>query len=260
VKPALRKTEDALRSTRHRIVQRAALAALFLPALAFPLLSQTPPPAPTPQPTPAPKEDTVMRSRKEPAREETTGGKTGKGAAADKAKEPPKKGGWASSTLAGLELQSIGPALTSGRIVDLAVDPKNPSRWFVASADGGVWRTVNAGTTFQPVFDSEVSHSIGCVTIDPKDPFVVWVGTGENNSQRVVGYGDGVYRSTDGGESWKNMGLKSSEHIAKILIDPRDSNVVYVAAQGPLWGPGGDRGVFKTTDGGKTWKASLSVS
>ena len=249
-----------MRSTRQRIVRRAALAALFLPALALPLLSQTPPPAPTPQPTPAPKEDTVTRSRKEPAREETTGGKTGKGAAADKTKEPPKKGGWASSTLAGLELRSIGPALTSGRIVDLAVDPKNPSRWFVASADGGVWRTVNAGTTFQPVFDSEVSHSIGCVTIDPKDPFVVWVGTGENNSQRVVGYGDGVYRSTDGGESWKNMGLKSSEHIAKILIDPRDSNVVYVAAQGPLWGPGGDRGVFKTTDGGKTWKASLSVS
>ncbi|HZU37193.1 MAG TPA: hypothetical protein VFA18_14825, partial [Gemmataceae bacterium] len=103
-------------------------------------------------------------------------------------------------------------------------------------------------------------YSIGVVVLDPKNPFVVWVGTGENNSQRSVGYGDGVYRSEDGGQSWKNMGLKHSEHIGKILIDPRNSNVVYVAAQGPLWGPGGDRGLYKTTDGGKTWKRILKIS
>lgn len=227
-------------------------------------------PAPAPAPTAIPKAagaaapqgrtDTIPRSRREPAKSESTAGKTGKGEDAEKDKASPPKGGLTSDTFAGLELRSIGPALTSGRITDIAVDPKNPYRWFVAAADGGVWRTTNAGTSFQPVFDKEGSHSIGCITIDPNDPFVVWVGSGENNSQRVVGYGDGVYRSADGGETWKNMGLKSSEHIAKIVVDPRDSAVVYVAAQGPLWGPGGDRGIYKTTDGGRTWKISLSIS
>ncbi len=127
-------------------------------------------------------------------------------------------------------------------------------------ASGGVWKTTNAGTTWTPVFDDEGSYSIGCVVLDPKNPNTVWVGTGENNSQRSVGYGDGVYKSIDGGRTWKNVGLKNSEHIGKILIDPRDSNIVYVAAQGPLWGPGGDRGLYKTTDGGKTWKKILNVS
>jgi photosystem II stability/assembly factor-like uncharacterized protein len=161
--------------------------------------------------------------------------------------------------LAGLELRGIGPALTSGRIGDIAVDPQDKKRWFIAVASGGVWKTTNAGTTFTPVFDGEGSFSIGCVTIDPKNPHVVWVGTGENNSQRSVAYGDGVYKSEDGGKSWQNMGLRTSEHIAKILIDPRDSNVVYVAAQGPLWNAGGERGLYKTTDGGKTWKAVLTI-
>ncbi|HXM77368.1 MAG TPA: glycosyl hydrolase, partial [Thermoanaerobaculia bacterium] len=225
--------------------------------------AQQPTPAPTPSPAsvaPREKGDPLVRSRSEPSGEEQARTKTGKGGNAEKEKPAAPKGGFQSETFKGLELRSLGPALTSGRITDIAVDPRNTSRWFVAAADGGVWRTGNGGVTFQPVFDAEVSHSIGCVTIDPKDPYVVWVGSGENNSQRVVGYGDGVYRSEDGGESWKNMGLKSSEHIAKIVIDPRDSNVVYVAAQGPLWGPGGDRGVYKTTDGGKTWKSSLSIS
>jgi photosystem II stability/assembly factor-like uncharacterized protein len=160
----------------------------------------------------------------------------------------------------GLELRGIGPALTSGRIADLAIDSRDPNTWYVAVASGGVWKTTNAGTTFTPVFEDQTSYSIGCVTIDPHDSLTVWVGTGENNSQRSVAWGDGVYKSTDGGKSWKNTGLGKSEHIAKIVVDPRDSNVVYVAAQGPLWKGGGDRGLYKTTDGGKTWKAVLTIS
>lgn len=165
-----------------------------------------------------------------------------------------------SRILSGLRFRNIGPALMSGRIGDIAVDPFRPSTWYVAVASGGVWKTENAGTTWQPIFDGEGSYSIGCVTVDPNNRHVVWVGTGENNSQRSVGYGDGVYKSMDGGKSFTKVGLSNSEHIGKILIDPRDSNVVYVAAQGPLWGPGGDRGLFKSTDGGKTWNPILSIS
>lgn len=171
-----------------------------------------------------------------------------------------KEGSYGEKTFAGIDLRPIGPAMTSGRIGDLAVDPRNPNTWYVAVASGGVWKTTNAGTTFTPIFDGEASYSIGCITIDPKNPLVLWVGTGENNSQRSVSMGDGVYKSADGGKTWKNVGLKSSEHIGKIVIDPRDSNVVYVAAQGPLWAAGGDRGLYKTTDGGKNWKAVLTIS
>jgi photosystem II stability/assembly factor-like uncharacterized protein len=167
---------------------------------------------------------------------------------------------WSADTWSGLALRGIGPAVTSGRIADVAVDPTDKKRWFVAVASGGVWKTENGGTTWMPVFDGEGSYSIACVAIDPRNPSVVWVGTGENNSQRSVGYGDGVYRSEDGGKSWKNVGLKSSEHIGKILIHPKDSNTVYVAAQGPLWSPGGDRGLYKTTDSGQNWTAVLTIS
>src|SRR5204863_3496262 len=153
-----------------------------------------------------------------------------------------------------------GPAIVSGRIVDVAIDPRDPRVWFIAAASGGVWKTTNAGTTFTPVFDDQNSYSIGCVTIDPNDSLTVWVGSGENNSQRSVSYGDGVYKSTDGGKSWTNVGLAKSEHIGKSIVDPRDSNVVYVATPGPLWNPGGDRGLYKTTDGGKSWKAVLTIS
>jgi photosystem II stability/assembly factor-like uncharacterized protein len=177
-----------------------------------------------------------------------------------KAEDEKPKGGWSADTWSGLALRGIGPAVTSGRVVDIAVDPTNKKRWFLAVASGGVWKTENAGITWTPVFDAEGSYSIGCVAIDPRNPNVVWVGTGENNAQRSVGYGDGVYRSEDGGKSWKNVGLKNSEHIGKILIHPKDSNTVYVAAQGPLWAPGGDRGLYKTTDGGKTWAAVLTIS
>ncbi len=174
--------------------------------------------------------------------------------------EPGKSDPFSSGTFSGLKFRSIGPALTSGRVADIAVRPDDPSTYYVAAASGGVWKTTNAGTTWTPVFDKQSSYSIGCVAIDPNNPHVVWVGSGENNSQRSVSYGDGVYKSVDGGRKWKKMGLARSEHIAKILIDPRNSNVVYVAAQGPLWGPGGDRGLYKTTDGGATWKAVLSIS
>jgi photosystem II stability/assembly factor-like uncharacterized protein len=184
-----------------------------------------------------------------------------------KTKEEPKKDEprrppdpMSAATFTGLRLRSIGPAFTSGRVCSIAVDPGDHSRYFVGAASGGVWKTTNAGTTWLPVFDNEGSYSIGVVVLDPKNPLTLWVGTGENNSQRSVSYGDGVYRSDDGGRSWKNVGLKASERIGRIAIDPRNSDSVYVAAQGPLWGPGGDRGLFKTTDGGKTWKNILSIS
>jgi len=163
-------------------------------------------------------------------------------------------------TFAGLKLRSIGPALMAGRVVDFAVDPNNSAHYYVAVASGGVWKTTNAGTTWTPVFDKQKSYSIGCVTMDPRNPHVVWVGTGENNSQRSVGFGDGVYRTRDDGVTWENMGLPESEHIGMILIDPRDSDTVYVAAQGPLWRAGGDRGLYKTTDGGANWERVLHIS
>ena len=159
-----------------------------------------------------------------------------------------------------LKWRSIGPAVTSGRIADLAVDQNNPDRWIVATAAGGVWLTENHGLSFEPVFDSEGSYSIGCVTIDPSNSHTVWVGSGENNNQRSVAYGDGVYRSHDGGHSWTNMGLKNSEHIGMIAVHPTNPNIVWVAAYGPVWSPGGDRGIYKTTDGGQNWRQVLQVS
>ena len=176
------------------------------------------------------------------------GGRGGRGGAA------------AGGAIGGLRWRNIGPAMVSGRVSSLAVNPKNKSQWYIGVASGGVWKTENAGITFSSIFDSQGSYSIGTVTLDPRDPNIVWVGTGENNAQRSVSYGDGVYRSEDGGRTWNNMGLKKSEHIARILVDPRDSKVIYVAAQGPLWGPGGDRGLFKSTDGGKTWNNILKIS
>jgi photosystem II stability/assembly factor-like uncharacterized protein len=171
-----------------------------------------------------------------------------------------KTPGMNADTFSGLKFRLIGPAVASGRVMSIAVNPKNKVEYYVGVASGGVWKTVNDGTTWTPVFDGEGSYSIGWVALDPNDSSVVWVGSGESNSQRSVGYGDGIYRSVDGGKSWENMGLKKSEHIGRVAIDPRDSKVVYVAAEGPLWGAGGDRGLYKTTDGGKNWKAVLSVS
>lgn len=161
--------------------------------------------------------------------------------------------------IGGLSWRSVGPALTSGRISDIAVNPDNPFEYYVAASAGGVWKTVNSGVDFIPIFDNEGSYSIGCITIDPNNPNVIWVGTGENNNQRSVSYGDGIYKSIDGGDSWSHMGLKNSEHIGKIIVHPEDSDVIFVAAIGPLWSKGGDRGLYKSTDGGKTWNAVLTV-
>ncbi len=161
--------------------------------------------------------------------------------------------------LSAIGLRSIGPALTSGRVSDFAFNPDHPEIHYVSMASGNLWKTQNNGVTWEPVFDNEGSYAIGVVELDPGNPSAVWVGTGENNSQRSVGSGDGVYRSLDGGKSWKNMGLRDSGHISMIWIHPEDSNTVYVAAQGPLWNPGGDRGLYKTADGGENWELLLGI-
>ena len=159
-----------------------------------------------------------------------------------------------------LSCAKLAPAVASGRISDIAVVPHKPTTWYVAVALGGVWKTTNVGTTWTPIFGNEGSYSIGCVTVDPTNENVIWVGSGENNSQHSVVYGDAVYKLRDGGKSWKNMGLKTLAHIGKIIVDPNNSDIVYASAFGLVWAPGGDRGLYKTIDGGKTWKAVLTVS
>ena len=157
----------------------------------------------------------------------------------------------------GLKFRNIGPALTSGRIADIAIHPNNENVWYIAVGSGGVWKTTNAGTTFTPIFDGQSTYSIGCVTIDPNNPSTIWVGTGENVGGRHVGFGDGIYVSHDEGKTWTNKGLKKSEHLSKIIVHPDNSNVVYVASQGPLWSKGGERGFYRSEDGGATWTKTL---
>jgi len=163
-----------------------------------------------------------------------------------------------SDTFKAMELRSIGPAYMSGRIADIAIDQNNPSTWYTAVGSGGVWKTTNAGTTWTPVFDKQTVYSIGDVTIAPSNSNIVWVGTGENNGGRHISFGDGVYKSVDGGKTWKNMGLPNSEHVSDIIIHPTNPDIVWVSAQGPLWSKGGDRGLYKTIDGGKSWKQVLT--
>ncbi|HEV2173411.1 MAG TPA: hypothetical protein VGR71_07585, partial [Nitrospira sp.] len=229
--------------------RRLALIVCWLFSVPLVVLAQTAPAA-SPQKESKKQEPPVAKSKKKekPAQEPA------------KPAGEEKKGGMNADTFTGLAFRAIGPSVASGRVIAFAVNPRNKSEYYVGVASGGVWKTVNDGTTWTPVFENEGSYSIGWLTLDPNDPSVIWVGSGESNSQRSVGYGDGVYRSDDGGKSWKNMGLKKSEHIGRIVVDPRDSKVVYVAAEGPLWGPGGDRGLYKTTDGGKTWKDILTIS
>ncbi len=163
-------------------------------------------------------------------------------------------------SLSGLAFRSIGPAITGGRIIDIEVNPRDHSEYYVASGHGSLWKTANRGVTFSPIFDGQSSFAIGAVTLDPSNPNVVWVGTGENNAHSYVVPGDGVYKSEDGGKSWKNMGLKETQQIGEIVVHPEDPKTVWVAAYGPHRQSGGERGVFKTTDGGETWTNVLHPS
>ena len=165
-----------------------------------------------------------------------------------------------SDPLAALRFRSVGPAFTSGRLADMAVDPTNRHVWYIAMAGGGLWKTTNGGLSFAPIFDNYGSSSTCCVLVDPKNSNVVWLATGENTNLRSAMAGEGVFKSTDAGATWRHVGLERSEKIGRMAIDPRNSDVVWVAAQGPLWSPGGDRGLYKTTDGGQTWKPVLQVS
>lgn len=178
-------------------------------------------------------------------------------AAGSKSAKPPESP--LAKASAALPLRSVGPSLMSGRLADIEVHPSAPGTWYVAAGSGGVWKTTNAGTTWTPVFEDQPSYSIGEITLDPTNPDVVWVGTGENVSGRHVGWGDGVYVSRDAGRTWQRMGLARSEHIGRILVDPRDGNRVLVAAEGPLWAAGGERGVYRSTDGGATWTPALQI-
>ncbi|MFT4771581.1 MAG: photosystem II stability/assembly factor-like uncharacterized protein, partial [Cryomorphaceae bacterium] len=174
-----------------------------------------------------------------------------------KAQEEETPSPWDAKNFEGLKMRSVGPAFMAGRIADIAIHPDDESTWYVAVGSGGVWKTENAGTTWSTIFDDQSVFSTGCITIDPNNPSTVWLGTGENVGGRHVGYGDGIYRSADGGKKWNNMGLKASEHISKIIVHPSNSNVVMVAVQGPLWSSGGERGFYKTTDGGESWTRTL---
>ena len=161
--------------------------------------------------------------------------------------------------LAGLRLRNIGPANMSGRFVDMDVVESDPSIMYVASATGGVFRTRDAGITWEPVFEREPVHSVGDIVLFQPDPNIIWVGSGERANRQSVSWGDGVYKSVDAGKSWTNVGLRDSKHIGRIVLHPKSPDIAYVAAQGSVWGPGGDRGVYKTVDGGKTWLRTLHV-
>ena len=162
--------------------------------------------------------------------------------------------------LSDFSFRSVGPAFMSGRIADIAIDNSNENVWYVAVGSGGLWKTSNSGTTWTPLTDKESFYSTGCVTIDPHNNDKIWLGTGENVGGRHVGIGHGLFVSNDGGKTWENSGLKQSEHISKIIVHPNDPNTVWVAVQGPLWSPGGERGLYKSTDGGKTWKNTLAIN
>src|SRR5512140_2684414 len=169
----------------------------------------------------------------------------------------------AASTVSGpfdsLHFRQIGPASMSGRISDLAVYEADPNIFYVGTAHGGIWKTTNNGTTFEAQFQGQGLMSIGDIAVSQSNPDLVYVGTGEANNRQSTSWGDGVYKSIDGGKTYTNVGLRTSRHINRVVIDPRDNAVVFVAAMGSLWGPGGERGVYKTTDGGKSWKQVLKV-
>ncbi|MBM77415.1 MAG: glycosyl hydrolase, partial [Crocinitomicaceae bacterium] len=164
------------------------------------------------------------------------------------------------SVFKGFKFRSIGPAFMSGRIADIAIDPENENTWYVAVGSGGVWKTTNAGTTWTPLTEKMAFYSTGCITIDPNNNSSIWLGTGENVGGRHVGIGHGIFHSSDGGKSWDDKGLKKSEHISKIIVHPKNPNTIWVASQGPLWSSGGERGLYKSIDGGSTWKNTLEIN
>ncbi len=172
---------------------------------------------------------------------------------------PPTAEGIPDDWIKTLHWRSIGPASMGGRIVSLAVHDADPTTYWIGTASGGLLKTTNNGVTFEHQFDHETTVSIGDVCVAPSNPNIVWVGTGENNPRNSVSYGDGVYKSTDGGKTWKNMGLKKSFQIGKVLIHPTNPDIVYVGALGRLYGPNEERGLFKTTDGGQSWNKILYV-
>lgn len=246
---------------RRSVVVRTLVSAVLLAVSTVPTVAQQPalPPVRRPVSHPAGQTGKVDTTKKLlPARPDTTRARPD--SARGEGSDTTPNRGVSGAIGALLRPRLIGPATTGGRIVSIAVHPENPAVMYVGVASGGVFKTENGGASWSPIFDRQSAFSIGAVVIDPRNPNTIWVGTGENNSQRSVAYGDGVYRSDDAGKSWKRMGLEKSEHIARIVIDPRNSDVVYVATQGPLWADGGDRGLYKTTDGGKSWTSLIAVS
>src|SRR5213596_857489 len=166
---------------------------------------------------------------------------------------------YSSATISGLGARNIGSASMSGRVSTIAAtrEPSGKITLFVGAASGGVWKSDDSGTRFRPVFDEQPVQSIGAIALDPKNSKNVWVGTGESWTRNCVSIGDGIYKSTDGGETWSNAGLEKSERIARIAVDPRNGDTVFVAVPGALWSDSPDRGLYKTSDGGKTWKQIL---
>jgi len=164
-----------------------------------------------------------------------------------------------SDMLGGLRLRSIGPALMSGRFVDIEGIASDPFMFYVASATGGVFRTRNNGVTWEAVFENEATHSVGDIAVFQPNPDIIWVGTGERANRQSSGWGDGVYKSTDAGATWTNVGLRDSLHIGRIVTHPSDPDTVWVAAAGHLWGPNEERGLYKTSDGGRTWERLLYI-
>ena len=165
-----------------------------------------------------------------------------------------------SETLSDLRLRNIGPATMSGRVVDLAVYDEDPYTFYIATATGGVWKTTNNGITTEPVFENENTHSIGAIALNQQNPNILWVGTGERANRQSSSWGDGIYKSHDAGKTWQHMGLKDSHHIGRIALHPTDTNTIYVAAMGHLWGPNNERGLYKTTDGGETWERIIYIN